>query len=132
MKGALPLIWRRIPERYNLIGTHCQACGSDYFPSRKVCPNCRRKGKLVAKHMPRAGKIYSFTEVFSAPAGFEYETPYFLAIIELENGVRILSQIIDSPKESVKIGAGVEARFRRISEDDDEGVIAYGLKFKTV
>ncbi len=126
------MIWRRIPERYNLIGTHCQTCGSDYFPSRKVCPKCRRKGKLAAKHMPRAGKIYSFTEVFSAPAGFEYETPYFLAIIELENGVRILSQIVDSPKESVKIGASVEARFRRISEDDDEGVIAYGLKFKTV
>ncbi len=130
MKGALPLIWRRIPERYNLIGSRCETCKTDFYPSRKVCPNCRRKGKLVAKYMPRVGKIYSFTEVFSGPAGFENETPYFLAIIELENGVRILSQIVDSPKASVAIGAKVEARFRRISEDDEEGVIAYGLKFK--
>ncbi|MFA6048389.1 MAG: Zn-ribbon domain-containing OB-fold protein [Candidatus Micrarchaeia archaeon] len=130
MDGALPLIWRRIPERYNLIGSRCETCGTEYFPGRKVCPKCRRRGKLVAKRMPKAGKIFSFTEVFSAPAGFEHETPYFLAIIELENGVKILAQIVDSPRDTVAIGAKVEARFRKISEDDDEGVIAYGLKFK--
>ena len=132
MKGALPLIWRKIPERYGLIGSYCETCKTDFYPSRKVCPNCRRGGKLSEKAMPQSGTIYSFTEVFSGPSGFEYETPYFLALIELENKVRILSQIVDSPKDKISIGAKVSACFRKINEDGEEGIISYGLKFKVV
>jgi len=80
--------------------------------------------------MPKTGKIISFTEVFSGPAGFEHETPYFIAIIELENGTKLLSQIVDSEKEKIKIGARVEKVFRKISDIDPEGPIAYGYKFK--
>ena len=130
MKTALPLLWRRINERYNLVGSFCQNCSTPYFPSRKVCPKCRRKGKLVPQNMPHEGKIYSFTQVHAAPAGFEYETPYFMAIIELTNGVRVLSQLVDSPAEKVKLGAKAVMVFRKIFTDDDEDAIAYGYKFK--
>ena len=80
--------------------------------------------------MPREGKIISWTEVFSGPEGFEHEVPYFLAIIELNNKVKILGQIVDSEKEKVKIGANVKKVFRKISDTDVEGPIAYGYKFK--
>jgi len=130
--GALPLIWRKFGERYDLDGNLCETCGTAFFPARKVCPNCRRKGKLVAQKMPKQGKIVSFTEVFSGPAGFEHEVPYFIAIIELDNKAKLLSQIVDSEKESVKIGAHVEKVFRKISDIDPEGPIAYGYKFKVV
>lgn len=130
MKNVLPLIWRKIPERYRLIGVKCETCGTEYFPQRKICPKCRRKGKLIQKQMPTEGKIYSFTEVHSGPSGFEHETPYHLAIIELSNGVKILSQIVDSKKEKIRIGARVVMRFRKIFEDGKEGAIAYGFKFK--
>ena len=82
--------------------------------------------------MPKTGKIISWTEVFAAPKGFENETPYFLALIELENGVRLLSQVVDSKKEDLKSGAGVAKVFRKISDVDFEGAIAYGYKFKVV
>ena len=82
--------------------------------------------------MPREGKIVTFSEVFSAPYGFELETPYFIAIIELKNGARLLSQIVDSEKEKIKIGAMVKKVFRKISDIDPEGPIAYGYKFKIV
>jgi len=82
--------------------------------------------------MPRTGKIYSFTRVHAAPSGFEHESPYWLAIVELDNGVRVLSQIVDSPEEKVVIGAPVTMVFRRIYADAAEGIIAYGYKFKTV
>ena len=35
--------WRHIQQRYNLIGSKCNTCGELFFPSRVVCPNCRRK-----------------------------------------------------------------------------------------
>jgi uncharacterized OB-fold protein len=132
MKKALPLMWRLINERYNLVGSLCQTCNTQYFPSRRVCPKCRRKGKLVPQNMPREGEIYSFTQVHAAPAGFEYETPYFMAIIQLSNGVRVLSQIVDSPAEKVKLGAKAVMVFRKIFAGDDEDAIAYGFKFKIV
>lgn len=125
-------MWRNQRERYNLLGVHCEVCNESFFPTRKICPNCRRKGKLSEKAMPRTGKIYSFTLVTGAPVGFEYETPYFLAIIELDNGVKILSQVVDSDAEKVKIGQPVKAVFRRIQSGGEEDAIAYGYKFKVV
>ncbi|HIH19935.1 TPA: Zn-ribbon domain-containing OB-fold protein [Candidatus Micrarchaeota archaeon] len=132
MRDALPLVWREIPERYNLIGSICENCKKEFFPQRVICPNCRRKGHLVPKKMPDEGKIYSFTEVHAAAKGFENETPYMLAIIELTNGVRILSHIVDSPGEKINFGIPVKAVFRKIFSDGDEGIIAYGFKFKII
>jgi len=130
MNGSLPLIWRKFPERYSLEGNKCEACGTSFFPARPICPNCRRKGRLVPESMPRQGRIITWTEVFSGPVGFEHETPYFIAIVELENRARLLTQIVDSGKEKIKIGARVEKVFRKISDTDHEGPIAYGYKFK--
>jgi uncharacterized OB-fold protein len=130
--NSLPLQWRKYPERYYLRGNYCENCKTSFFPQRQICPNCRRKGKLVEKETPYTGKIVSWTEVSVAPFGFENETPYFLAIIELENKVKILSQIVDSKKEKIKTGAKVKKLFRKISDIDPEGAIAYGYKFKVV
>ena len=130
--GSVALHWRRYPERYALRGNHCTNCKTNYFPPRVFCPHCRRKGKLVSKDMPREGKIISFTEVFVGPVGFENETPYFLALIDLENGVTLLSQIVDSPREKIKTGARVKKMFRKIQDNDTEGVINYGYKFKVI
>ena len=130
MKNAIPLVWRRIPDRYALIGSECENCKTDYFPQRKFCSKCRRKGRVVTKQMPEEGKIYSFTEVQVAPIGHENEAPYFLAIVELKNGVKLMTQIVDSEEEKIKFGAPVKMMFRKITEDDKDGVIAYGYKFK--
>lgn len=130
MPKSQPLVWRKIPERYRLVGSKCLTCRNEYYPQRKFCPHCRRRGKIVAHDMPRTGKIYSFSEVHAAPAGFEHQAPYFMAIVELQNGVRLMAQLVDSPADSVQIGAPVELQFRRIAEDSHEGAIAYGYKFK--
>jgi len=129
---SIPLIWREIPERYRFIGNHCKTCGTDYFPQRKICPKCRRKGVLEDKKMPEEGKIFSFTQVHAAPQGFEHDSPYYLAIVELTNGVRLLTQVVDSDDDKVRIGAPVKLVFRKIFEDGKEGIIAYGYKFKVV
>jgi len=130
--GAIPMHWRRMEERYMLVGSHCINCDGYFFPQRTVCPNCKRNGKLELTSMPREGKIISFSEVFVGPVGFENEVPYFLALIEFENGAHILSQLVDSDKEKVKIGAKVKKVFRKIADEDKEGVIEYGYKFKIV
>jgi len=130
--ASIPIHWRRFDERYRLNGNFCENCSTPYFPARPICPKCRRRGKLVERQMPFTGKIYSCTKVLVGPKGFEFETPYHLAIIELDNKAKILAQVVDSDEAKVKIGAKVKKVFRKIADNDLEGVIAYGYKFKVV
>ncbi|MEM4719972.1 MAG: Zn-ribbon domain-containing OB-fold protein [Candidatus Bilamarchaeaceae archaeon] len=130
MKESIPLTWRRIPERYRLMGTTCETCGQHFFPSRSVCPKCRRKGKIKKVQYSGKGKIYSFTTIYSPPTGFEDQVPYTIAIIELDEGARVLGQIVDTPENKLKIGVRVEQCFRIIQRDDPEGLIHYGFKFR--
>lgn len=132
MKESIPLTWRRIPERYRLLGTRCATCNTHYFPKRSICPKCRRRGKTEEVRYSGKGKVYSFTEIFSPPEGFKEQAPYVLAIIELDEGARITGQIVDAHKDDVKIGSRVDKVFRVIQRDDPEGLIHYGFKFKLV
>ena len=83
------------------------------------------------------GKIITFTKVHTTQVNSEsgendnlcVESPYVLAIIELEEGPRLTSQIADS--DSPAIGDKVELVFRKLSQKGDQGVIRYGYKFKT-
>jgi hypothetical protein len=129
---GLPLTWRRIPERYGLIGSECENCKTKYFPIRKMCPKCRRKGRVKEVKFSGKGKVYSYAVIYSPPTGFELDAPYIMAIVELVEGPRVTAQIVDSDAKDVKIGTPVEMIFRKIQEDGKEGLIHYGFKFKVV
>ena len=129
---AVPRFWREIPNRYNLIGTRCENCETVFFPPRYVCPKCRRIGKLKPYQLKGKGKIISHTTVYVPPDGFEIQTPYVMAIVELEEGPRVTGQITDCNPEEVKIGDNVEIAFRNIGEEDKDGIIYYGYKFRLV
>jgi uncharacterized OB-fold protein len=128
--AAPPRFWREIPSRYNLLGTRCKNCGKVFFPPRYFCPDCRRKGDLEPYKIKGRGKIISFTEVHSPAPGFEKQTPYVLALIELEEGCRVLAQLTDIVGHEIKIGDEVEMVFRKISEEGE--VICYGYKARPV
>jgi uncharacterized OB-fold protein len=70
--------------------------------------------------------------VNNAPIGYEKYLPYYVALIELNDGVRLLSQLVDVSSEEVETGMEVEATFRRIKEDGASGIIEYGYKFRPV
>ncbi|KZX10310.1 Zn-ribbon domain-containing OB-fold protein [Methanobrevibacter filiformis] len=123
--------WRHIQQRYNLVGSKCTTCGKVYFPPRVICPVCRRKGNIETIQFKGTGKVHSFSIVHAATDDFKKLSPYAVAIIELDEGAKITSQIIDSDLEDIQIGDPVEMVFRKIREDGEDGVISYGFKFKT-
>lgn len=131
-RKSLSLVWRRIPERYNLIGKECQTCGTVYFPPRHVCPKCRRRGKIVDRKMKGTGKVVTYTEVHVPPDGFEKQAPYLIGIVELDEGAKVTGQIVNCKRENARIGMKVEACFKRINEDGESGIILYGYKFRPV
>ena len=122
--------WRRFSERYGLIGSRCVSCDHHFYPTSIICPKCRRKGKIVEHKFTGKGKVFSFTTIRVAPEGFEKYTPYVVAIVELEEGAMVVSQVVDCSSEDVSIGMPVEMTFRKISEEGKSGLILYGFKFR--
>ena len=82
--------------------------------------------------MPNTGKIISYTLSYESMPGFEPELPMSIGLIKLDNGVNIVSQLVDSEVEDIKINATVKAVFRKINADGNSGQIYYGYKFKVI
>jgi len=120
--------WRKIPQRYNLIGTRCTNCGRHFFPPRSFCPDCRRAGKIVDHRFAGTGEVVTYTVIRSASEQFEQQTPYVFAIVQLDEGPRMSAQVVCTPDEA-RIGMRVRPVFRRIGADGGSGVIYYGTKF---
>ena len=65
----------------------------------------------------------------AAPAGFEEQAPYTLALVKLTDGPVVAAQLTDLGQEHVRIGLPVEMVTRKIKNDgDDRGMIVYGHK----
>lgn len=126
-----PRYWRENQSRYNMIGAKCANCGRTYFPSRTMCPDCGRKsiGKMDEFKFSGGGKIYSTTVVHEAHEQYDMQKPYIIALIELDEGAKILGQIIDAEPEQVKIGDRVRSTLRKLGEEGKAGIIYYGYKF---
>ena len=86
--------------------------------------------KLVGSPEKIIGIIESFTIVHAAPKGFENNAPYALALVKLDNGKKIVSEVVDS--KNISIGMNVEPCFRKIYAAGKDGIIHYGTKFRII
>jgi len=120
--------WRIRDRYYRLIGNKCSDCGDEFFPPVYRCKGCGSEN-VKDKEMPRTGKIMTYTVLHEPLPGFEAQTPLYLAVVKLDNGARVLTQIVDSPEDTVRTGAKVRATIRRAMVDGDSGQIIYGYKF---
>ena len=120
--------WREIPQRYRLEAGKCTKCGEIFFPPRLICSSCRNR-KFETVKLSEEGKVLTFTIIHTPPSQFSDESPYAMGIVELNDGVRIMAQIVDLPFDKLEIGTRVKIEFRRISKEKEDGVLFYGYKF---
>jgi uncharacterized OB-fold protein len=71
----------------------CLACGRFYFYPRDFCPFCRSSRVMWATVSGRA-TLYSYVIVYQPIPGYEDDVPYVLAIVTLEEGPRMMSNIV--------------------------------------
>lgn len=104
-------------KRHELLIQRCTRCGGFRFPPRNVCPDCMSLEHEWARASGR-GKIYSFVVVHQAfgPAWKE-DVPYPVAIVELDNGVRILSRVVGREGTALRIDLPVEVCFEDVTEE---------------
>jgi hypothetical protein len=119
--------WREVPQRYRMEAGKCTACGEIHFPPRRVCMECgKREFETVV--LPDTGKVITWTVIRVAPDEFTDLAPYAVCLVELDNGVKIMSQLVDIDLETIELGMPVKIEFRRIRDDGAAGVLFYGYK----
>ena len=128
----IPRHWRLKKQRYALVGEVCPHCQTKLFPPRDVCPECGGEAKTPYTFSGK-GEIYSYTTLHDAPAGFEEQVPYTVALVKLVEGPMVTAQLTDLGEQAVEIGMPVEMVTRKIRQDGSkEGILVYGYKFRPV
>ena len=122
-----PRYTREIPQRYRLEAAKCDGCGKVFFPPRLVCSGCGKRAFSPAQ-LNDSGAILTYTVIHVAPDQFAVEAPYVVAVVELNEGVRLTCQIVDCAPNEVAIGMAVRMVFRKIQEEGHHGLICYGYK----
>jgi uncharacterized protein len=100
----------------------CPECGQTVFFPRTVCPRCRR-GSPEWIDAAGTGTLYSFSVVArSAIPGYADEVPYVVALVELDEGVRLMANVVNAAPEDVRIGMPVRVTFERRRDDAGEEI----------
>ena len=95
----------------------CKDCGHIRWPASMICPVCHSRDTQWIIASGR-GKVYTFVVYHVAyHRGFEDDLPYVVADVELEEGPRLLTNIVGCRPDEVKCDMPVEVTWERITEE---------------
>ncbi len=94
----------------------CDTCRHTYFPPRPFCPECSSRAVTVVKASGK-GTLYSYVINHMKAPGFE--PPYAVAVVELEEGPRLMANIKDCPQtpEALVLDMALEVTFEKDSDE---------------
>lgn len=114
--------WKATTEgRFEL--QRCGACGVVVWFPKKHCPECW-SDSLTTFNASGKGSVYSFTIIRKVANEYKQATPFVVAYVELEEGPRVMTNIVDCDVESVAVGMPVEMVFH----DTGEGSALYRFR----
>ena len=104
-------------RRHELVVQRCRGCGTHRFPAREICSRCLSRDAGWERASGR-GSVFSFAIMHQVyHPGFADAVPYAIVVVELEEGVRMLSNLVDCPVERIEIGMPVEAVFEPVTPE---------------
>lgn len=96
--------------RGELLCQRCDRCLKYFFPPEMLCTHCS-SGEWTWQRTEGRGSLYSFTIVHRTVVP-GLGAPFVLAIVEVEEGFYMLTNIVDTPPERLAIGMPVSLTFR--------------------
>ena len=104
-------------QRHQLYVQRCRSCASYRYYPRALCPSCLSDDTEWVLSSGR-GTVYTYTVTYQNQApGFRDQLPYVLAYVELDEGVRMLTNIVDCRPEDVRIGLPVQVTFEDVTPE---------------
>ncbi len=99
-----------------LLIQRCGSCGHLFHPPLPICPSCHST-EVVWQQASGRGKVFSYTIVhLAAHPDFADRVPYVAALIELEEGPRMVADILDVTPEEVQVDMPVRVKFVQVAE----------------
>jgi uncharacterized OB-fold protein len=102
-------------RRGELLLQRCDDCSKTYFPPRPFCPACGSRKVGVVKASGKA-TLYSYVIAHRAAPGFT--APYAIAVVELAEGPRLMTNIVDCPQtpEALELDMALGVAFERLDD----------------
>jgi uncharacterized OB-fold protein len=104
-------------RHHQLVVQRCRSCGTHRFPARDLCSRCLSREAEWAPVSGR-GTVFSWAVMHQVyHPGFAAEVPYAVVVIELEEGARLVSNLVDCPVAAIEIGMPVEVVFEDVTPE---------------
>ena len=105
--------WAAVQDRTLMVNA-CASCGRNSLYARPFCPYCWSEDVALAPSGGRA-RLYTWSVVHQNTAPFDTRTPYVVAMVDLEEGPRLMTIVENCPIENLHADLELEIDFR---EDD--------------
>ena len=110
-----------------LLGSRCTACGAHHFPRHDTCPYCSAEDPEPTE-LSGHGTLWAWTAVTAAPPGYLGDVPYGLGVVELPEGVRVITRLTESDPGALAEGRPMELRIVPLHRDEDgNDVVTYAF-----
>ena len=122
--------WQSAAEG-KLVLQRCVPCGDYQFYPRALCASCAGETEWV--DASGRGTLYTFTIIRqNRSTAFKDLSPYAVGIIELEEGVRMMSNIVDCDVDRLEVGMALEVLLLKAADDVGLPVLAPGRELRRI
>jgi uncharacterized OB-fold protein len=107
----------RAAQRGELLIRRCDDCGEAHYYPRPFCPGCWSSN---VRWEPASGRavLYTYSTVYENDLPpFADQVPYVAAVVDLDEGPRMSTQVVECDVASLRIGLPLEVAFRRVTDD---------------
>ena len=104
-------------KRRELMVQRCRSCQTLRFPAREICSQClSREVEWVA--VSGRGEVFSYNVMHQVyHPGFATEVPYAVVVVQLDEGAKMISNLVGVAPQDIRIGMRVEVVFEDVSDE---------------
>jgi len=107
--------WKSV-RAHELALQRCSSCGAFRYYPAPICPECWSRD-FAWEPVSGRGVVYSFTWVYRPAMGFENDVPYAYALVELEEGPVLPTNVVNVGVETLRIGLPVEVAYLDLTDE---------------
>ena len=109
-----------------LVGGRCRECSSVCFPKQDVCPYCSEDA-VHEIELSRSGTLWAWTAVTAAPPGYEGPVPYGFGVVELPEGIRVVTRLTEADPAKLTYGQSMRLVLDPLIESEERRVSTYAF-----
>lgn len=110
----------------HLVGGRCRTCQRPHFPVLTTCPWCSAD-EVDEVELSAAGTLWGWTAVTAPPPGYQGEVPFGFGVVELPEGLRVVTRLTESDPGRLAFGDAVELAIVPLHTDDGREVVTWAF-----